>query len=205
MALLPQSPEQQKRMLVGLFPLLLLFAYYQFMHRARAAEIANLETELEILETGNAAAKILAEQGGPELEQRLAMLEQHMVRLEELIPDREEVPDLLHSMGLRAQSTGVELTRVKPELEEVGPYYTKQTYEIGVKGTYHRLGQYLAEVGSLPRIITPVELKLQSNTNETERRTGLPLLNASFRIVTFIVPEPGAAPADTATVTNAKS
>jgi type IV pilus assembly protein PilO len=176
------------------------------MHRTRAAEIAELKTELETLETGNAAAKILAEQGGPELEQRLAMLEQHMVRLEELIPDREEVPDLLHSMGLRAQSTGVELTRMKPELEEVGPYYTKQTYEIGVKGTYHRVGQYLAEVGSLPRIITPVEFKLQSNTNETDRRTGAPLLNASFRIVTYIVPEPGTAPADTTTtVTNAKS
>jgi Tfp pilus assembly protein PilO len=61
-------------------------------------------------------------------------------------------------------------------------------------------------VGSLPRIITPVEFKLQSNTNETDRRTGSPLLNASFRIVTYIVPEPGAVPADTTTtVTNAKS
>ena len=204
MALLPQSPAQQKKLLIGLVPLLALFGYYQLVHTKRALEIQTLEAELEALETSNAAAKVLAAQGGPELERRLAVLEEHMIRLEELIPDREEVADLLHAMGLQAQSTGVELTRMAPELEQAGPYYTKQTYEIGIKGTYHRVGEYLAEVGSLPRIVTPIEFKLQSNTNETDR-SGLPLLSANFRIVTYIVPEPAAPPVESATVANAKS
>jgi type IV pilus assembly protein PilO len=204
MALLPQSPEGQKKLLAGLVPLLLLFAYYQFVHTKRTQEITELENQLEVLETTNAAAKVIAAQGGPELQNKLAALEQHMFRLEELIPDREEVPDLLHAMTLRAQSTGVELTRMKPELEEPGPYYTKQTYEISVRGTYHRVGQYLAEVGSLPRIITPIDFKLQANSNETDR-SGSPLLNANFRIVTYIVPEPATTPADSTAVTNATS
>lgn len=204
MALMPKNPDQQKKLLAGLVPLLMLFGYYQFVHTKRSTEIEKLETELETLETGNAAAKVLAGQGGPDLQQRLAVLEQHMTRLEELIPNREEVADLLHSMGVRAQSTGVELTRMKPEVEEQGTYYTKQTYEIGIKGTYHRVGEYLAEVGSLPRIVTPIEFKLQSNTNETDR-SGLPLLSANFRIVTYIVPEPAAPPVESATVSNAKS
>lgn len=194
MALLPQNPEQQKKVLLGLIPLLLLFAFYQFVYTARAAEIETLDNDLARIESANIAAKVLANQGGPDLQRRLAVLEQHMSRLEELIPNREEVADLLHAMTLRAQTTGVELTRMRPEAEEDGAYYTKQTYEIGVKGTYHRVGQYLAEVGSLPRIITPVEFKLQANTNETDR-SGSPLLNANFRIVTYIVPEP-APPAD---------
>ena len=205
MALLPQNPEQQKKLLLGLVPLLLLFGYYQVVHTKRALEIERLETELESLETSNAAAKVLAAQGGPELERRLAVLEEHMLLLEELIPDREEVADLLHSMGLQAQTTGVELTRMAPEMEEQGAYYTKQTYEIGIKGTYHDVGQYLAQVGSLPRIVTPIEFKLQSNTNETDRRSGSPLLSANFRIVTYIVPEPAPVPVESATVTNATS
>jgi type IV pilus assembly protein PilO len=167
----------------------------------KSVEIELLDEQLMTLETTNNAARIIAEQGGPELQRRLALLEEHVGLLEQLIPKREEVPELLYSMGQRAQQTGVELTRMKPELEEVGPYYTKQTYEIGVKGRYHVVGQFLAEVGSLSRIVTPTEFKLQSNTGERDRN-GVPLLGANFRIVTYIVPEPAPAPADTA-VTNA--
>lgn len=188
MALLPQNPEQQKKLLAGVVALVLLFMYYQFIHMTRTAEIDVLKTRLEALETTNAAAKALAMQGGPELENKLAMLEQHMLRLEELIPQREEVPDLLHAMTLRAQAAGVELTRMSPQLEERGPYYSKQTYEIGVTGAAHRVGRYLAEVGSLPRIVTPIQLTVRSGSGETERK-GSPLLDASFRIVTYIVPD----------------
>lgn len=195
MGFLPQSQDQQKKLLAGMVPVLVLFAYYQFGHTKQTLEIETLQTELEILETTNAAAKVIAAQGGPELAKRLEVLETHMIQLEELIPDREEVADLLHSMTQRAQSTGVDLTRMKPQAEEAGPYYTKQTYEIGIKGTYHRVGQYLTEVGSLPRIITPIDLKLQSNTNETDK-SGLPLLNATFSIVTYIVPETAVIPVE---------
>jgi type IV pilus assembly protein PilO len=200
MALLPKDPAQQKRLLIGLLPLVLAFVYYQFMHKERALEIVDHETHLEQLERTNATARAIAEQGGPELERRLAAYEQHMVRLEELIPRREQVPELLNDMGRRAQLSNVELTRMKPEGEEASPYYTRQSYELGVKGTYHNVGRFLSEVGSLPRIVTPTEFRAIA-TGFTDKQ-GMPLLNANFRIITYIVPEPGAVPADTA-VTNA--
>src|SRR5690606_30965085 len=153
MALLPTDPQQQRKLLIGLVPLLLLFAYYQFMHSGRTERIAEMETHLEALETTNAAARVIAAQGGPELQRRLAIYEEHMNRLEELIPNREEVAELLHSMGLRAQTAGVELTKMKPEADEPGAYYTRRTYEMGVTGTYHDVGTFLSEVGSLPRIV----------------------------------------------------
>lgn len=188
MALMPQNPAKQKNLMAGVVALVLSFGYYQLVHTKQAAEIDALETRLEALETTNAAAKALAARRGPELEDKLAVLEQHMVRLEELIPQREEVPDLLHAMTLRAQAAGVELTRMSPHLEEPGPYYSKQTYEIGVTGTAHRVGRYLTEVGSLPRIVTPTQLTLRSGSGETEP-TGSPLLEASFHIVTYILPD----------------
>lgn len=194
MALLPKDPTQQKRLLAGLLPLVLAFVYYQFMHTDRAAQIADLETHLEQLERTNATARALAEQGGPELERRLALYEQHMLRLEELIPRREQVPELLNDMGRRAQLSSVEVTVMKPEGEEASPYYTRQSYEFGVKGTYHNVGRFLSEVGSLPRIVTPSEFRMLSSG--TRDRQGLPVLNANFRIITYIVPEPGSAPAD---------
>lgn len=180
-------------LLAGVAAFVLFFLYYQVLHKERRGEIAALATRLTALETANAAAEALALQGGPALESKLAMLERHRVRLEELIPHREEVPDLLHAMTLRAQSAGVELTRMSPHREETGPYYSKQTYDIGIRGMTHRVGEYLAAVGSLPRIITPVQLTLRSSPGETDRN-GVPLLDASFRIVTYIVPEGPPAP-----------
>jgi type IV pilus assembly protein PilO len=197
MGFLPKDPALQKKLVIGLIPLLLAGAYYQLMHTKRVEAIETLETTLQTLESVNGAAKVLAEQGGPELQQRLALYEQHMERLEMLIPRREQVPELLHAMTLRAQGTGVELTRMKPEAEEPTPYYTRQTYEIGVRGTYHDVGLFLSEVGSLPRIITPTEFKLAGNTGLMNKQ-GMPLLNANFRIVTYIIPEPTVVSADSA-------
>jgi len=195
MALLPKDPAQQKRLLIGIVPLLLAFAYYQFVHTKKAVEIGDLETHLESLERTNTTAKILAEQGGPELERRLAMYEEHMKRLEQLIPKREQVPELLNDMGRRAQLSSVEVTLMRPEGEEASPYYSRQSYEFGVKGTYHNVGRFLSEVGSLPRIITPTEFRLLGTTLKDKQ--GAPLLNANFRIITYIVPD-ATAPADSA-------
>jgi type IV pilus assembly protein PilO len=198
MALLPKDPAQQKRLLIGIIPLVLAIVYYQFVHTKKAVEIADLETHYENLERTNATAKVLSEQGGPELERRLAMYEAHMKRLEELIPKREQVPELLNDMGRRAQLSNVEVTLMRPEGEEASPYYSRQSYEFGVKGTYHNVGRFLSEVGSLPRIITPTEFRLLGTTLKDKQ--GAPLLNANFRIITYIVPD-ATAPADSA-VTN---
>jgi type IV pilus assembly protein PilO len=198
MALLPKDPAQQKRLLIGIIPLVLAIVYYQFVHTKKAVEIADLETHYENLERTNATAKVLSEQGGPELERRLAMYEAHMKRLEELIPKREQVPELLNDMGRRAQLSSVEVTLMRPEGEEASPYYSRQSYEFGVKGTYHNVGRFLSEVGSLPRIITPTEFRLLGTTLKDKQ--GAPLLNANFRIITYIVPD-ATAPADSA-VTN---
>jgi Tfp pilus assembly protein PilO len=202
MALLPTDPQQQKKLLIGLVPLLLLFVYYQFVHGGRIVQVTELETHLESLESANNAARVIAASGGPELQRRLAIYEEHMHRLEELIPNREEVAELLHSMTLRAQGAGVDLTKMKPEADEAGPYYTKQTYEMGVTGAYHAVGAFLSEVGSLPRIITPTELRLSRDPQDTDRQ-GNPLVDAGFRIVTYVLPDPLPIMTDTTRVAHA--
>ena len=192
MALLPQDPQQQKKILVAIAPLLILFAYWYFLHGKAQAEILTKETRLETLEAVNGPARIQASQGGPELQRKLALYEQHMVRLEQLIPEREEVSDLLYTMTQRAEDAGVDMTTMKPEDEQPGQFYTRQTYEMGVIGSYHRVGQFLASIGGLPRIITPIDVVI--TTRAQSDRSGARLLNAQFRIETYVVPEPKPAP-----------
>ena len=42
MALLPQDPQKQKKLLIGLLPILVAFAYYQFYHTGRSLEVTEL-------------------------------------------------------------------------------------------------------------------------------------------------------------------
>ncbi|HEY0306125.1 MAG TPA: type 4a pilus biogenesis protein PilO, partial [Longimicrobiales bacterium] len=146
---LPKDPEKQKRLLIGLVPLLLLFVYYQFVHGKKVTEIEELETRHQQLEAQNAAMRPLALTGGAELQQKLALYEQHMKRLEELIPQSEEVPQLLNSMSERAQDAQVDLSLMRPQAENPGQFYTEQSYEIAVIGGYHEIGRYLGMIASL--------------------------------------------------------
>jgi Tfp pilus assembly protein PilO len=198
MALLPTDPQNQKKLIIGLLPLLAFFVYQQLFHGKQVAQADSLEQHLEVLNTTNNAAKVLAAQGGPELERRLAIYEQHMRQLEELIPNREEVPELLYSMSLRMQAAGVEMSKMHPEADDPGPFYTRQIYELGVKGTYHNVGAFLTEVGLLPRIVTPTDLKLTKATGDPVDRSGDPILEANFRIVTYVIPDPAPVSADSA-------
>ncbi|MGQ0560988.1 MAG: type 4a pilus biogenesis protein PilO [Gemmatimonadota bacterium] len=192
---LPKDKAGQQKLLLGVLPFLIFFGYYQFMHGKQMEAIGVLETRLQELETRNGAARSIALTGGPELQQKLALYEQHMKRLEELIPKKEEVAALLNGLSERAMDTNVDLALMKPEVAEAGQFYTQQSYQITVIGLYHDVARYLAAVASLPRIVTPIELALKPRGAADISRDGTPKLQANFRIVTYVIPEAPEAPA----------
>lgn len=184
---LPKDKAGQQKLLLALVPFLVFFGYYQFMHGEKKLEIEGLEARLEELEVKNRAAQQIALSGGPELAQKLALYEQHMKRLEELIPKSEEVAMLLNGLAERAMDSNVDLSLMRPEVSEPGEFYTEQTYQIQVIGVYHDVGRYLASIASGPRIVTPTRLRLTVRP-AGEVREGSPRLNADFRIVTYVIP-----------------
>lgn len=191
MALIPQDRATQKKLLFVIVPLIPLFGYWYFLHGERTAEIVELETHLEKLEQQNASARTLALRAGPDLEQKLQLYDEYLGRLERLVPRREEVSRLLNDISERAQQVGVNVALMRPETETPGRYYTRQTYEMGVTGSFHDVGRFLSEVGSLPRIITPIDLSLSTERARDADPDGRPALNAAFRIETYVIPAPG--------------
>lgn len=183
---LPSDPAQQKRLLIGAAPLLLLFGYWYFLHGDYTAEAEALQTRYEQLETLNANARMRSTQSR-QLEERLAQFERHIDRLEDLVPRGEEVSQLLNQISERATEVGVEVARFNPGDTDIGTHYNRRTFQMTVLGSYHDIARFLSEIGSLPRIITPRELTLAPN-NLRESRTGV-LLEASFMIETYVLPE----------------
>lgn len=184
MALLPSDPVQQKRLLIGVLPLLLVFAYWYFLHGDYVAELETMRSRVERLEGTNASARIRSTQSR-ELEERLKQFERHIGRLEELVPRSEEVSQILNQIQERATGAGVELARFTPGETSQGTHYNRRTFEMTVLGTYHNIARFLTQVGSLPRIITPNELSVFPNTIR-ESGTGQ-MLEASFLVETYVL------------------
>jgi type IV pilus assembly protein PilO len=149
---------------------------------------------LEQLDSENNRAQIIATRGGTDLQDRLALYESHVSRLEALIPQREEVSALLNDITAESRRAGVEVASLTPEPDEVGAFYTKHSYQIDVIGDFHDIGRFLTNIASLPRIITPVNLDISAFRGDAtvlspEFETPL---TASLQIQTYILPEASA-------------
>lgn len=190
----PTDPVQRNWMLGGLAILALIIPFRMYMLAPRQAENAQLQAEVETLEVQNRRASVLSAQGGGDLEQRMALYERHVAKLEELIPGVEEVATLADEIAGQARVTGIEIDRMVPEPREPGVYYDRSSYEMAVIGEYHGVARFLTRVASLSRIVTPVEVDVQLFP-QAQRFPEMesPVL-ATFRIETYVLPDPASAP-----------
>ncbi|NIP60475.1 MAG: type 4a pilus biogenesis protein PilO, partial [Gemmatimonadetes bacterium] len=159
MALVPDDPKQRNAFLVGLVALAVMYFFWDMWYTPRGEELEQLEDQ-------NRRAQILATRGGEQMQERLALYQRHVTQLEQLIPQSEEVPQLLNDMTVEARRVNVDIALMRPEPPEPGEFYTRQSYQLEAVGEYHDVARFLTAVASLSRIITPVDMdvtRLQGN------------------------------------------
>jgi type IV pilus assembly protein PilO len=190
----PSNPKQRNTLIVGVILLLSIYPFHAYWYKGQREEVTAMQTRLETITDQNRRASVLAARGGGDLEERLALYERQVKKLEELIPANEELAALLDDISVRARQVGVETARMIPEPPEVGAFYTKTSYEMNVVGEYHSVGRFLAEIASLSRIVTPVEMDVQLfDQPQTYPEYEAPVM-ASFRIETYVLPDAAATP-----------
>ena len=192
MALLPQEPKQQKALGGIIAGVAVAALFWNFWATPKAEEIFTLEERVENLEDRNQNARIQAARGEEGLEENLATFERHIRRLEQLVPRAQEVPTLLVDMTTEAERLDIEPINFTPNPEEPGIAYNRVTYDVSWVGEYHAMGQFLASIASLSRIITPIGLQLEPYTGNDYPQYVAPVL-ATFTIETYILPTGGPA------------
>jgi type IV pilus assembly protein PilO len=138
----------------------------------------------------DSAKKELARGTVEDLRKRLDTYRGSLALLRRLVPERNEVPNLLDDISSRGKIRGVTLSQVVPLPVEAGPVpFDTYKYNMSVIGHYDQIGQFLADVASLQRIIVPYDLTIdQANTNAAKAlgdTTGA-LLEAKFQVRTFV-------------------
>jgi type IV pilus assembly protein PilO len=195
MALIPTDPKQQRYAIAGVVALALGYAFYAFWYTGKREEVTAMQTRLETLEQSNRRAQITAARGGAELEQRLAEYERHVIALETLIPQSDEVPALLREITSEARRLiGSDPASFRPEPDEPGQFYTKKAYQMQAIGDYHDIARFLTAIASLARIITPVDLSITPYVGPAGVTEVEDAVVAEFRIETYVLPPPAATP-----------
>ncbi|MEY3701256.1 MAG: hypothetical protein RI891_548 [Gemmatimonadota bacterium] len=185
----PTSPRDQSLLLVSVVAIALLCAYWYGLHRPTAASMAERTLRVRTLTEGNArATAVLARGALDSLDRQQAALAAELRTLRVLIPSGREVPALLDQILAVARRHDLELGDVAPGETVSGSAFDTYGFRLSLRGTHHEIGEVLAEIASLARIIVPANLTLALATTPGRRaaRSGEQVLEASFDVRTFV-------------------
>ena len=200
-------PTDQRGQLMALLVLAALAGGYFFWtkkHKPDIVAITSANQESDSLEKIVAAAKAdLASGSIEDLRRRVEEYQGSLELMRRLVPERNEVPTLIDDISTKAKVRGITIGKIQPLLPEPGSPFDTYRYRLEIYGHYDQIGEYLADIASLPRIIVPQDVMLSSASPAAQKLLGDTagaLLLAEFSIRTFVkssappVPRPAGAP-----------
>ena len=161
MPLLPSSQRDQMKVAIGAIAVAIAGYYYTYPYAARAAELDAAREHLEAIEGKNARARAQATRGDvARMQTEAERAGAGLTAMRRLVPTEHEVPALLEEISTAARRANLEISGVTPDPVLRGAEFDTYRYKISVTGGYHALTAFLANVGSLPRIVAPVSFTL---------------------------------------------
>jgi len=194
MALLPKNQRDQVMVLLVIVAVALIGLYYAYVYTPKADVLTSLQAHVDSLDVSNQRAKAeLAKGNVDQLRAEAAKLQDNLEVMRQLVPTSNEVPALLEQVSTAARRVGLDLATVKPQPVVEGEQFDTYRYQVAVIGDYHALGEFLANVGSLTRIVAPVNLALSplgSGAAADQRKKALKnnnsVLDSRFELQTYV-------------------
>jgi type IV pilus assembly protein PilO len=189
MAFLPQTQRDQKLAVVVILAIGLAAVYWQYAWTPKHVTQVTLTAHLDTLDSLNHQTKIeVAKGNAAQMKRDAAAYSRELEVLEHLVPTSNEVPALVESISSAARRAGLELSDVAPDGVVNGDQFDTYRYKLGVTGPYHQIGEFLANIATLPRIVAPINLSLtpSSRVGEIKPKKNEQLLDAKFQIQTYV-------------------
>lgn len=194
------AQERQVPILLGLIAIVVGYLGYtgtgldalglRGLTQTRDSIVARQKTLDSLVLLTDSAKKLLAQGSVEDLRRRLDGYRASLELMRRLVPDRNEVANLMDEISTRAKIRGVQVANFQPLPVEPGPVpFQTYKYQYAVIGRYDQLGEFLSDVASLQRIIVPVDLTLGVADAAKAKALGDSsgaLLEARFQVRTFV-------------------
>ena len=167
----------------------LAFAYWNYLWKPKSAELGRLQTRVEQLtERNTAARRDIASGNAQKLREEAEQLGRVLSVMRRLVPVANEVPTLLDQISTAARQTGLDLGEVTPLGVIPGEVFDTHRFKMSVVGPYHRVARFLDNVGSMTRIVAPMNISMApaNRASGGAARVGEQKLDLQFEIQTFV-------------------
>ena len=200
-----KSDRDKVLMLVIIAAIASVYAFYTFRWTPVNDTLQASQNHVDSLDAWNRKAQNeMSKNSEKALLQQAARSAQSLQVMRQLVPTGNEVPTLLEQVSTAARRVGLDVSDIQPQPVVPGDQFDTYRYSLRILGDYHSVAEFLTNVGSLTRIITPVNVKLLPPANpaaaaKLKRRKDDAIIQANFDIQTYVAKtETSGAPANAA-------
>jgi type IV pilus assembly protein PilO len=176
---------------VVIVPLYFTSTLYPITYAARQVQVRELEARHEELGRDLEKARLLV-RNLERVEHEYQILHDQWQLASLLLPQENEMPNLLRKVTAAGKQSGVEFTLFKPEARVPHEFYTDNPVSVKIEGGYHQTGVFLSRLANLDRIVNVGRLKL---TGLPQEENGLLTMATEFTLTAYTL-NAGAAPTD---------
>ena len=189
MALLPANPRDQRLVFVAILSIGLVGVYQQLVWTDKNTELNQIAFRLDTLDSLNRLAKTDVAKGSPaKMKAEADAYNRELTVLRKLVPTSNEVPPLIEAISNAARRAGLEISEVAPDGVVNGDQFDTYKYKLGVIGPYHQVAEFMSNVASMPRIVSPINVTMAAAARPGERKItrGEQLLDVKFGVQTYV-------------------
>jgi type IV pilus assembly protein PilO len=186
-----EAPKTQRDQLLAVGAFLAIAAivgFYMYVWSPKSEELVKTQTRIDTLTAQNELARREVARGtASKLKAEAEEYGRMLVLMRTLVPTANEVPVLLDDISTAARRAGLELGGTAPLGVISGDIFDTHKYKLQVTGPYHRVAQFLTNVGSMTRIVAPINVSLvAAGTNARKSSAGEQMLDLQFEIQTYV-------------------
>jgi type IV pilus assembly protein PilO len=187
-----KSDRDKVLLLVIIAAIASVYAFYTFRWTPVNDTLQASQNHVDSLDVWNRKAQNeMSKNSEKALLQQAARSAQSLQVMRQLVPTGNEVPTLLEQVSTAARRVGLDVSDIQPQPVVPGDQFDTYRYSLRILGDYHSVAEFLTNVGSLTRIITPVNVKLLPPANpaaaaKLKRRKDDAIIQANFDIQTYV-------------------
>jgi type IV pilus assembly protein PilO len=162
---LRNMPLWQKIAILAVLVAIIGGFFYWKIYTPKTNEINNLKAEKDRLE--REIQQLLTMQAKLEdLQKEVLLLEEQLQELVSLLPDHDQMAELIISVEGLATQTGLEVLTFDPQPEVVHEdFYGEAPVKLRISGSYHELGKFFQKVANEQRILNITGLQMRGVTS----------------------------------------
>jgi len=195
-------PKDQRSQIMLILVILALgggYAYYSYVHSPASDAIDLQQKKYDSLTTAvDKAQADLATESIEDLRRKADEYGADLVLMRQLVPEKNDVPNLLDDISNKMKIRGVTQQQFSPASVDHGSPFDTYQYKLSVYGHYDQLGEFFADIASMPRIVVPQNVSLKPATPNVMKLLGDTLgglLQADLTLRTYVKAAPPPAPA----------